>query len=73
MNDENHPHNAGRGTVAGNPLLHSVDEACRRLSMHRTWLYSQIKAGRIVAIKLGRRTLIPESELQRVVAESRLA
>lgn len=50
------------------PLLNSIDEACRRLGMGRTWLYAQIKAGAIATVTLGRRTLIPESELQRVAA-----
>lgn len=59
---------AGRGTVAVNPLLHSIDGACHMLSMRRTWLYAQIKAGQIATVKLGRRTLIPDSELQRIAS-----
>jgi len=54
------------------PLTHQVPEACRRLALGRTALYALIKSGEIRAIKVGARTLIPESELQSFV-ERRLA
>ena len=49
------------------PLAHPVNEACRRLGVGRTTLYDLIAAREIRPFKIGRKTLIPESELQRVV------
>jgi excisionase family DNA binding protein len=49
------------------PLAHSVNEACRRLGIGRTSLYELIDAKEIRPFKIGRKTLIPESELQRVI------
>ncbi len=52
-------------------LLYSVNDACTALGgMGRTWLYDQIKAGRIRPVKLGTRTLIPASEIERLVADA---
>lgn len=64
------PREAERESVAEIPLLHSIDGACRRLSMGRSWLYAEIAAGRIRVAKLGRRTLIPDEELRRVAGEA---
>ena len=50
-------------------LAHQVPAACDRLGIGRTMLYELIKDGRIKAIKIGRRTLIPETELQRLISE----
>ncbi len=70
MSDVKDPQTAGRGSVAGSPLLHSIDAACHLLSMRRTWIYAQIKAGQIATVKLGRRTLIPDSALQGYIAKA---
>lgn len=43
----------------------SVDEACRYLGIGRTKLYSVFAAGDLAGKKLGRRTLIERSELER--------
>lgn len=61
---------AGRESAAETPLLHSINDACRRLSIGRSWLYAEIAAGRIKTAKLGRRTLIPDTELRRVAGEA---
>lgn len=50
------------------PLFNSVTDACRRLGVGRTTLYELIAGKAIVPIKLGTRTLVPESELQRFAA-----
>lgn len=68
--DEKSPRDAGRESVVVSPLLHSIDGACRRLSMGRSWLYGEIAAGRIRVAKLGRRTLIPDEELRRIAGEA---
>ncbi|HZX76165.1 helix-turn-helix domain-containing protein [Lysobacter sp.] len=50
-----------------NPLTHQVPEACQRIGVSRTILYALIKEGEINPIKIGKRTLIPDSELIRLV------
>src|SRR3546814_15276147 len=70
MTGEENPPMAERESVAGNPLLHSIDDACRRLSMGRSWLYAEIAAGNVKVAKLGRRTLIPERERRRTARQA---
>ncbi|HET9048696.1 MAG TPA: helix-turn-helix domain-containing protein [Chiayiivirga sp.] len=53
------------------PLAHPVPAACARLGISRTTLYQLLGNGELRAIKVGCKTLIPESELRRFV-ESRL-
>jgi excisionase family DNA binding protein len=53
------------------PIANQVNEACRRLGIARNLLYQLINAGQIKIIKIGKRTLIPETELVRFV-ESRI-
>lgn len=50
------------------PLAHRIPEACQRLGVGRTVLYELIKAGEIRVFKIGTRTLVPEAELQKVIA-----
>lgn len=57
---------------AGIALAHKIPDACRRLGCGRTMIYELLAAGELKAIKLGNRTLIPESELRRFV-QTRLA
>lgn len=49
------------------PLAHTVNEAIKRLSVSRTTMYELIKAGEVRPFKIGRKTLIPEAELRRVI------
>lgn len=51
------------------PLAHTVPDACARLGVSRTTLYELIGSGEIRSFKVGARTLIPEAELRRFVAE----
>jgi len=51
------------------PLAHQIPEACHRIGIARTSIYALIKSGEIRSIKVGARTLIPESELQRFIAK----
>jgi len=46
-------------------LLNDVPSVLRRLSIGRSTLYELMASGRIHAVKLGAKTLVPESELQR--------
>lgn len=50
------------------PLAHKIPDACRRIGIGRTALYELIKSGEVRPIKIGCRTLIPEAELQKVIA-----
>ncbi|MEB1529866.1 helix-turn-helix domain-containing protein [Xanthomonas sp. WHRI 7945] len=54
---------------ANAPRLYSINGACAALGgMGRTWLYEQIKLKRLRTVKLGRRTMIPASELESLIA-----
>ena len=50
------------------PLVWQIDPACNRAGIGRTTMYQLIKLGEIKTIKCGRRTLVPESELQKWLA-----
>ena len=49
------------------PLAYSIQEACRISSIGRTRMYELCKTNQIVAIKIGRRTLIDAESLKRLV------
>lgn len=51
------------------PLAHSVNTACARVGMSRGAFYKQLNAGAIKSFTVGRKRLIPESELQRFIRE----
>jgi excisionase family DNA binding protein len=51
------------------PLAHTVLDACKRIGISRTSLYELIRAGAIRTFKVGARTLVPESELQKFVVD----
>lgn len=51
------------------PLAHPVPAACARLGVSRTTLYALIGAGQLRSFKVGAKTLIPESDLRKFVAE----
>jgi excisionase family DNA binding protein len=57
----------GGGQVVNN-LLHRMPEAWQALGIGRTTLYELIADGKIKTVKIGRRVLIPDDELQRFVA-----
>lgn len=49
------------------PLSHTIPNACRRLGISRTTLYELVRLGELKTIKIGGRTLVPESELQKAI------
>lgn len=55
-------------TNSQEPLADTVIDAASRLSICRAQLYKEIKAGRLVARKAGRRTLIERTEQARWLA-----
>jgi excisionase family DNA binding protein len=48
--------------------LLSIEQAARTLGIGRTALYSEIGAGRIRSVKVGRRRLIPSSAISEVAS-----
>lgn len=51
-------------TASGAPLAYSINEACQVTSLGRTAIYQLIRDGRLAAVKVGGRTLIPATALQ---------
>jgi excisionase family DNA binding protein len=49
------------------PLLHSIQSSTQILGIGRSSLYGLIAQGEICAVKIGRRTLIPDGEIRRYV------
>ncbi len=49
-------------------LMLSVDEAAKALSIGKTKLYSELSAGRIVGVKLGKRTLITRESIENYIS-----
>lgn len=55
------------------PLAHRIPEACQRIGLGRSSLYELIKSGHLKTVRIAGRTLVPESELQRLVADAKAA
>ena len=53
------------------PLAHRIPEACQRIGVGRSSLYELIKSGQLKTVRICGRTLVPESELQRLLAEAK--
>lgn len=53
-----------------NPLLLSINETAKALSLGRTSIYALIKEGRLETVKLGRRTAIKVESIRRLVEEA---
>ena len=49
-------------------LAYSINDTARTLSLGRTSIYAMIADGRLVAFKLGRRTLIKADSIQQLLA-----
>jgi excisionase family DNA binding protein len=49
-------------------IAYSIREACRASSLGRTTLYSHIAAGRLLARRIGGRTVIPADSLRALIA-----
>lgn len=68
-----HPFKQGRGgsklSNCYNPvkLSFSIREACTASSLGRTTIYSHIASGRLKAVRIGRRTVIPAASLEALV------
>jgi excisionase family DNA binding protein len=49
------------------PLAYTMTAFCKLLSISESFGWKMLKDGRLACIKIGRRTLIPHSELQRLI------
>ena len=47
-------------------LLHSIDDAATRLGVSVSTIWRLIRSGQLRAVKIRGRTLVPDSELQRL-------
>ena len=56
--------------VTEQPLLMSVSQAARLLNISERLAWSLIARREIASVKLGGRTLIPRSEVERIVANA---
>ena len=48
------------------PCFLSVEETCKQLSISNSFFYLLVKRGQLRTVKLGRRTLVPFAELERL-------
>ena len=53
----------------GSERLESIEEVSRRLSVSTFTTRRLIKARQLRAVRVGRRVLVPHSEIERVIAE----
>lgn len=49
-------------------LAYSIPEACAATSLGRTSIYAHISAGRLRAVRVGGRTVIPADSLQALLS-----
>ncbi len=52
------------------PRAYRVNDACRILSISRSHLYDLASAGKVRLVRLGARTLVPASEIARLLGEA---
>jgi excisionase family DNA binding protein len=50
------------------PIAYRVNDACRLLSISRSHLYDLVAEGKVRLVKIGNRSLVPASEIARLVA-----
>lgn len=62
---------AGAAGVA--PLAHSVNDACALLGISRAHFYVLVGRGEIRLVKLGNKSVVPTSEILRVLGEQEAA
>lgn len=59
---------ANYGTTSGDQIGHLIPDACRKSGLSRTALYRELAAGRLKAVKAGRRTIILAESLRELIA-----
>ena len=57
--------------------LHPVEDARNQLSLGRTKFYEEVQAGRLVIVKAGKKSLVPQSSIdayvENLIAEAKAA
>lgn len=66
---DNHRSESAKEPSSDDRAAYSIDEFAKIHGVCRDVIYENIAIGRIRAVKLGRRTLIPASERQRFLSE----
>jgi excisionase family DNA binding protein len=56
-------------TIQSPKLAYSIREACSVSSLGKTTIYAHIKAGRLQAVRVGGRTVIPAESLKALLSE----
>ena len=54
--------------MANSPLAYRVKEFCERVGICHSHFYKCVKLGKIRVVKVGGRTLVPASEVARLLA-----
>lgn len=49
-------------------LLHPIPQACHKLGIGRTKFYEEANSGRILIVKIGNKSLVPQSSLEQYAA-----
>lgn len=52
-------------------LLLRINDACHAIGLGRTKIYALIQSGRLKVVRIGGRTLIERSEIERLIAVAR--
>jgi excisionase family DNA binding protein len=55
----------------GEPMAITAKEFCRRLSISHATLYNLMQRGEVKTFTIGKRRLIPMSEVHRLISEAR--
>jgi excisionase family DNA binding protein len=73
MNTENHAtpeRRSAQSVPLDDVLADTVDEAARRLSVSRGFIYKQARLGRLKLTKIGGKTLVMRTEQARLLVEA---
>lgn len=60
-----------RGYVSADRFAYTVNDACEAMGIKRTLLYRLVRRGALQTVKIGGRTLIPRSEIERLTRVER--
>jgi predicted site-specific integrase-resolvase len=58
-----------RTEIAEKPRAWRVNDFCKAHGISRSYLYALAKAGKIRLTKIGGRTVVPDAESERLIAE----
>jgi excisionase family DNA binding protein len=61
------PYTAGAVQIGAIPRLYRIRDAMRILSLSRSTIFEQIRAGRLRSVKQGRTRLIPETAIREYI------